>query len=464
MKMSLLKQNNISESEKTLEIILQEHKSWPSSELEKKYAKEFAVTVTESDKKLGKFLEEKKIIDFRLLQDKGLEITAKEFIGTVNFSKFKLKIIPKIYSKEKKDVWKNIATCIYFIEGYPMSKIVEFEKIKFVKNVDQPILQEYLIWSLVFQCEQLIQRGLLKSYVTNEQNLSFLRGKIILKNQFVNDAQKNVKFFCEYDELEYDNIDNRIIFHTLLISEKIAITSDLKKNLILLIEQFSGVVQNVPISVIDVDRVMRSYTRQNMHYEDAHRLCKLIMENTGISDYYDGKTQFTVPFFMDMNKIFEEFVTKLFEKYYPDDVEPQKRQQAWKVNDSYWKHMRPDIILKSKIDETVTIVDVKYKPELIESDLYQIGFYIHEFRGKKRNPEENKAFAILPDYHDAGKKNKIFVSVEKKIQVFQRRVSLDNFIELIRENNEPKLKKILKDLLEPELDKEKNNLELNTYQ
>ena len=44
------------------------------------------------------------------------------------------------------------------------------------------------------------------------------------------------------------------------------------------------------------------------------------------------------------------------------------------------KKMYPDIIIMNMKDEKVTkIIDVKYKPKLYESDLYQIGFYIHEY-------------------------------------------------------------------------------------
>ncbi len=453
MKMSLVDQN--SPIEKSIEeIILQENKSWPSSESEKKYAKNLH-DLTPSDIKLGEFLQEKGILDFKRLQDKGLHITAKQFVGTVNFSKFKLKIIPKIYNKEKKDIWKNLATCIYFIEGYSLAKIVEFEKNEFIDN-DESVLQEFIIWALVFQCKELIKKGLLKSYISNEENLSFLRGKIILKNQFVNDAQKNVKFFCEYDELEYDNIDNRIIFHILLKSKRLAISLELKRNIFLLIEQFSGMVQNVQISIRDIDRVMRSYNRQNMHYEDTHKLCKLILENTGISDFDGGKTPFAVPFFMDMNKIFEKFVTKLFDDNYPNQVDSQHRQMAWKVTKNPSRFIIPDIILRNKKEKTVRIIDVKYKPKLEPSDLYQIGFYIHEFRDDDKKPTDNSAFAILPDYDDADKTDKNFISVEKEIQIFQRHISLDNFIDLIRAKKIKEFRNELEKILDPGLDTIKN--------
>lgn len=424
-----------------MEIVLKENEPWSES---KKNDGEKHLELNADDIKLGEFLHDKKILDFRRLEDKGLQIKAKQFVGTVNFSKFKLKIIPKIYNKDRKDIWKNLVTCIYFSEGYPLAKIVEFEKNEFVGD-DEYILQEFIIWRLIFQCKELIKRGLLKSYVTNEENLSVLRGKIILKNQFLNDVQKNIKFYCEYDELEYDNIDNRIIFYTLLQSRKLAISSELKKNIFMLLEQFSGIIQNVPITIMDIDRVMRSYTRQNMHYEDIHRQCRLIIKNTRISDFDNGDIPYSVPFFVDMNKIFEEFVTKLIEFSYPGQVDSQVRQKAWKVNNKEEpdskRFMIPDIILR--INKSIKIIDVKYKPKLDPSDLYQIGFYIHEFRKKGEEITDNSkkvsdtdAFAILPDYVDSEKGDKNFTSFRKEIQVYQRFMDLDYFIKLIRVNEQ----------------------------
>lgn len=445
--MSLLEHSD-SPKESIKEIVIQENKSWPSKS-EENIAK--ILELNESDKKLGEFLQERNILDFKLLQDKGLQISAKQYVGTVNFSKFRLKIIPKIYNKETKDVWKNLVTCMYFIEDYSLAKIIEFEENEFVDD-NVSTLQEFIIWSLVFQSKELFRKGLLKSYIRNEDNLPFLRGKIILKNQFTNDVQKNVKFFCEYDELEYDNIDNRIIFHTLLQSIRTSISPKLKKEVFMLIEQFSGMVQDVPITVPDIERVMRSYSRQNMHYEDIHKLCKLILENTGISDFDGGKIPYSVPFFLDMNKVFEKFVTKLLERSFPGQITAQNRQRAWTVNNKNDnRFMIPDITLEE--ENTLKIIDVKYKPRLDPSDLYQIGFYIHEFKDKKRRDEDNYAFAILPDYPDESKDDKYFTSVEKKIHVFQRYVSIDTFLKLIRNKDKEERDMKLKEMLTPDFER-----------
>ena len=77
----------------------------------------------------GDCCNEKKIIRIYELKDDGIQIKASQFIGTAKFTNFTLNIIPKIFSKNKPDVWKDIVSCIYFIGDYSTSKIIEYEKI-----------------------------------------------------------------------------------------------------------------------------------------------------------------------------------------------------------------------------------------------------------------------------------------------------------------------------------------------
>lgn len=429
-------------------IVLNENGIWPdpNDPKQKEDAIKFSEEFNDNDKKLQESLVEKNILEFDQIKDKGIRIKAQNYIGAATFSKFHLKIIPKIYPKNEKEVWKNIATCINFIQGFSSAKILEYQKISFQNENDY--LQDFLIWSLVFECESLLQRGLLKSYVEYEENLPYLRGKLLLKNQFQNDVQKKVQFFCEFDELEYDNIENRIIFHSLLLCEKIAISPILKQNVFKLIQQFSNMVQKTPIFVSDIERVQRNYTRQNLHYKDAHSICKLIVEEVGISDFYHTQVPFSIPFFVNMNDVFEDFVTKLFMKYGDsDDVEPQATQKAWDVDEKTARTMKPDIILRK--NQSLTIVDVKYKPKLSPNDLYQIGFYIHEYRDELRDRKDNEAYAIMPQYPDNSKIPHTYVATETGITIYEKHICLNDFISFIENKETEEIKSEISKILVP---------------
>ncbi len=430
-------------------ITIFEHEPWPSkgNTVEKQQAK--TIKLKDSDYKIIDFLKEKEILDFDVLQNNEIRIKAKKYIGSVQFSEFNLRIVPKIYKKTDPGIWKNIVQCMHFARNYSPEKMIHFEKIPI--SSEDVLLQDFLIWTLVYECQGLLRKGLLKSYVTHEENLPYLKGKLVLKNQFQNDIRKKVAFFCEYDELEFDNIENRIILQTLIQCRRIAINSELKKEISKLVQLFSGVVQKVPITINDIKRVLRSYTRQNIQYKDAHIICEMIRENKGISDFYHhGKeSSFSIPFFVDMNKIFEDFVTRLFGEYYDEEITPQAKQKAWNVNESNrgGVSMIPDIVLKNEIDE-ITIIDAKYKEKLSVADLYQIGFYIHEYTSKNEQQKVKKAYAILPKYYEDADDQKNFEATKSKIKIHAKFISIDEYLELIRGNN---AKFNIKDKIEKEI-------------
>jgi len=428
-------------------ITILEHKEWPDTQNEKEIAKKIKLQST--DYNIIKFLEEKKIVNFVEHKDKGVSFKAANFIGTVQFSEFKLEIIPKIFRDKKREVWKNVAQCMHYARNYSPDKIINYEKIPIENN--ELILQDFLIWTLIHECKELLKRGLLKSYVTHEENLPFLKGKLILKYQFQNDMQKKVQFFNEYDELEYDNIENRIILQTLVQCRRIAINNELKKEVTSMIHQFSGIIQEVPINIEDVKRLSKKYTRQNFHYKNSHVICEMILENKGISDFYvlGKKSSFSIPFFVDMNKIFEDFVTRMFKDYHENNVRvvPQAGQKAWKVKESKSGiKMIPDIVLENKNE--ITIIDVKYKDGLKISDLYQIGFYIHEYRSKNKNQHIDKAFAILPKFSKELQDQKTFEAEKSGVKIHAKYISIEEFLDLIKRNDVKELKeKIKKSLL-----------------
>jgi len=423
-------------------ITLKEHDSWPKTEKEKETAAQLSSGFTNSDDKLINFLKDKEILTIRKLEKAGLEIETKQFIGSVRFSNFHLKILPKFFSDNDKN-WKNLISCIHFAYDYDTDHFIEYEKIPFEDENENYDLVDFIVWGLVNECNNLIKRGLLKSYVEHEENMPYLKGKMVIKHQIVNDMHKKLQFYCEYDELEFDNIENRILLDTLILCEKIVKSNKLKGKLFILIQQFHLLIQKIPISISDIQRVMNSYNMQNEHYKNAHSLCKLIKENVSISDIYEGNTSFAIPFFLNMNKIFQDFVTNLLKKYYLDlSVDDQKKEVAWEYSGKPI-FMIPDLLLKDEKQEIKKIIDVKYKEELLASDLYQIGFYISEYSVKYQFGKE--AFAILPKF-DETTTDDTYTSTKSQIKIHVRHIQILDIIEQIN-NDDPKISEWLSSIL-----------------
>jgi len=208
-----------------------------------------------------------------------------------------------------------------------------------------------------------------------------------------------------------------------------------------LTHQISGSVEKIPISLHDFNKI--TYTRLNQHYEKIHQLCKLILTSTGIADFYKQKIPFVNSFFVDMNVIFEAFVAKLFDQYYPLPIETQKGKRAWVTNEGSAANIRTDILIYDNMGKPKSIIDTKYKKKLKESDRFQIGFYIHEY-------EKREGFAILPRHSESTDHQ--IISKQQEIKINVKHIDIDETISWIYSKNEEdkdKLREMVERLIPP---------------
>jgi len=360
----------------------------------------------------------------------SLVISSTNNIGVVNFEQFSVVVKPKIHMNPD-----NLFGMINYAYDILEWKNIENE---FSPKTNDNFLIDMIIYAFVTHCKNIIKYGVYKTYVTNQDNIPYMKGKLLLKQHLQNVLKNRAKFACEYDELEYDNLENQILFFCLDRSYKITKNPILKKQIRMLIFQLSSVISYKHITIHDFKKL--NYNRQNSHYENAHELCKLLVKSSGIVDFYSEKTHHVQAFFINMDDIFEKFVAKLFENYYSDRyaVNPQKWKKAWTIDDESTRGIRTDILLKNKKDNTKIVIDTKYTDHLSNNNLYQIGFYIHEYREKDENIQK-KGYAILPTKEKIpldGKKYNVIESTIQKITVIELFINIDQIVSLLNKKDQ----------------------------
>ncbi|QLH09461.1 McrC family protein [Candidatus Nitrosotenuis sp. DW1] len=384
--------------------------------------------LTDKDQELKNYLKQRNILKITELKQ-GIQISSTSYIGIAQFSEFSVMVMPKLLMNPN-----NLPKLIEY--AYELDDvIIPQSEIKFESTKN--LLVEIILASFIKKCQQLLRQGLVKSYVTHQDNIPYLRGKLLLQQQFLNAMHKKLQFACEYDELEYNNLENQIVLFTLEKSYLITNNVSIKKEIRKLIHQFSGFVDKVSIQLSDFNKI--SYTRLNQHYEKTHQLCSLILRSIGIGDFYKPKTPFVNSFFIDMNKVFESFVARLFREFYPLSSKQQKGEKAWEFEDGKTAQIRTDILTYrgNKVD---SIIDTKYKKYVSEADRFQIGFYIHEY-GKKAG------FAILPKHAES--KDHQIKSIKQGITINVNHIDIDKTITLLKNNDYLELKKLIVKLLIP---------------
>ncbi|MCX6664404.1 MAG: hypothetical protein NTZ75_09195 [Euryarchaeota archaeon] len=58
------------------------------------------------------------------------------------------------------------------------------------------------------ELKEIYRIGLLKRYVPKSDNLNYLKGKLLLKNHLNNEINRNPKFYCGYNDLTFNNLEN----------------------------------------------------------------------------------------------------------------------------------------------------------------------------------------------------------------------------------------------------------------
>jgi len=423
------------------DIILHEHDTW--SHFQNSSEKIFRKQLKDEDIEVLDELKEKYGIRHSFDKNNSLVIESNQNIGSVQLPNLdhRINITPKMF-KNKKDSLIDTSVFLFFANNINIKKFMKDQKNFF--ESDSEHLVHPLHIDLITKCEELLNKGLLKSYVVNTENISAVRGKLLFQQQMVNDLMRKPKFFCEYDELEYDSTENRVLLQAMTIVERTSKITDWKMKALDLAQKLSGVVSKVNVSKAERQMMMRSYNRQNSRYKEIHQTCERLIEQEGVGNIYSGERS-VVPIFYNMNNEFERFIENLFLKYYemPSWVKTQSSAISWNREIRGSRRMRPDIIIQDDNGNVKHIIDTKYKDhELTPGDLYQIGFYMHEY-GK--NNELDDAFAILPESDNVS--DETYTSTKKKKNVHQRTLNVVGCLEMIKENDEDGLRNVVRNLI-----------------
>ena len=400
--------------------------------------------LNEQDKKILKQLQQEKKINHSYTggSNSSLQISTNSFIGSLNLMgpKKRINILPKIF-KDDASKWKNIHIFLNYVMNNEFN-FLESARHYYDQSSESTFLN-ILHQTLIVEYANLLKKGLLKSYVIHAENTSSMRGKLLMQYQMLNDAMKKPQFFCEFDELEYDSIENRVILEALTVIERTSDNPHIRMKSMDLALRLSGMVKKTSVPRLTRKRMMQSYNRQNLRYRHIHQICDQIIDESGIDDIYRGDNSYVVPVFYDMNILFESFVQKLFELHYQNSglrVETQFSEKAWRgYGDLGDRNMRPDITIWDG-EICKHIIDVKYKTnDITTGDLYQLGFYIHEFSELNKHPNEQikQAIAITPEF--TGAKSGIYTSITNK-QVFVKRINIKKCLDYIKNKQDEKLR------------------------
>jgi len=315
----------------------------------------------------------------------GKVLQAQNFVGVIQTKDgTTIEILPKIADVSDEEKSKEI-----LIKMLKTLKKSPFKNLNtaHLKSHKMPLL-EIFISMFLEELAKLIQKGIKSDYITREENLKFLKGKLKISEQIKQNTIHKERFFVEYQEFLSDRVENRLIKTTLEFLYKKSKSNKNQQR----IREFLFVFDEIsPCTDIKIGFSKVRSNRQMRAYEQVLLWCRTFLLENSFSPYKGSDVAFALLF--DMNLLFESYVGSYLKKR-GFDVNLQDRGKY--LVESHQKFaLRPDIVIRcKKYADKIIIADTKWKnifqeKDIAQSDMYQLYAY-----GKKYPTQ--KLYLIYP--------------------------------------------------------------------
>jgi len=357
----------------------------------------------------------------------GKILQAQNYVGIIQLKDgTTIEILPKIAkveeekeeeeSKEKKS--KEIL--IKMLKTLKKSPFKHFNTAD-LKSANMPLL-EIFITMFLDELSDLVRKGIRSDYITKEENLKFLKGKLKISQQIKKNFIHKERFFVEYQEFLSDRVENRLIKTTLSMLYKLSKHNRNQQR----IREFLFVFEEIGLSHnIKNDFAKVKLDRQMKYYEDILLWCRIFLLKNSFTPYKGEDIAFALLF--DMNVLFESYVGNfLRKKGFNVSLQDSGKHLVEGPRKKY--ALRPDIV----IDDGNSIADTKWKiinknNSTSQNDMYQMFAY-----GKKY--EKCKKLYLIYPYNEGCdkeiKKYKFYENGELDLKVCFFNLSNDNLTTL----------------------------------
>lgn len=401
------------------------------------------VLLDDEARKIAKELTDKGIVEIVELKN-GLSIKTSSYVGCIQIGDLQINIHPKL-------------------NGMPLYKLLRYayglRDLKLLNmanhNIDEFSFFDLLIYELYVEANDLLRKGIQKSYIQKSENLTAPRGCINIRKLCSQGKSNQNSLPCKYFDRNEDNILNRIMLAGLKLGLKLVFNKSLKIKIQRLCNFMDDDISDIKLNRDTLKLAKNNINRLTGRYSSLIEIINILYQSQGIELNNKSDLVNLSGYFFDMNLFFEILVGRLIENC--DEKYTVKNQfklhgmfnYDLDFNDCKRKSptSRPDFILM-KQDEIVKIFDAKYR-DLWERNLpsymlYQLGIYALSSLGN------NTSTIIYPCMNDKATIQKINInnpiSGTKMASVILKPLNLFELSKLV-DGNKLELKKYVNGIL-----------------
>ena len=319
----------------------------------------------------------------------GKIITAKNYVGIITMNDgTTIEILPKVYSAIEDDSSAS-RTKKLLIDMLKTLRDTPYKALQTTNvNIEKMNIFEIFIRMFVEEVFYIVKRGIKCSYETIEENATFFRGKMKFSQQIRHNYIHKERSYVEYDAFTVNRPENRLLKATLQYLYRHSTSSKNRNDLKLLLNAFGEVDAS-----IDYKGDFAKYVpdRNTKDYATALLWARVFLMGKSFTSFAGSEVALALLF--PMESLFESYIATLLRRNLDATVfavSAQDRSYHLFEEPKAVFQMKPDIVITNKLQNSIYIMDTKWKVlsdekanyGISQADMYQMYAYQKKYNAK----------------------------------------------------------------------------------
>ena len=318
-------------------------------------------------------------LEVRWLANGHADIQTSSWIGVVRFTSFEVHVVPKLVGGSL-----GVLRMLQYATDINILSRLPADRSRLPKGES---LLDLVCLLLVEETQKILRDGLLRDYRSVADTLDVLRGRLHHREQMLRRYGQLDRIHCQFDEYDADTAENQYLAAALHAAHHRCTDPDIRFGALRLAALLDTACNATHSDPARYDRAIH-YNRRNARYHSAHELAGLLLRGLAFDDLFDRATGTVNAFMVDMNVVFERFVTRLVDDalQHPSPLRSASQVQLGAVirnqdTGHSYTNLRPDLVIEDSRTGAHVPIDIKYKlydeRKFSSTDIYQTLTYAY---------------------------------------------------------------------------------------